>query len=152
MSLKIEKTGNWTIHDIARVAGVSAKTVSRVVNGEAGVGDATRAQIASIIHEVGYHPHMGARSMRSRKRDCIGVALSAPVNEAPLSQSMFVWLFNLLYTQFGTQGNFICFEPNTFPTGGDWEYATGLWQQRYAACVICGPLATNDTVVRRIHE
>lgn len=145
----------WTIHDIARAAGVSAKTVSRVVNGETGVGPETRARIARIIEEVGYQPHTGARSMRSVPRDCVGVAVPARVDEVPLSQSLTLWLFSELYRIFGARGDFICFDLNPYAvcgshTGGVSDYARGLWQQRYAACILVGPLRTTDTTVVRI--
>lgn len=145
----------WTIHDIARAAGVSAKTVSRVVNGESGVGPETRARIARIIEEVGYQPHTGARSMRSVPRDCVGVTVPARINEVPLSQSLTLWLFAELYRIFGARGDFICFDLNPYAenashTGGVSDYARGLWQQRYAACILVGPLRTTDTTVVRI--
>ena len=149
----------WTIHDIARAAGVSAKTVSRVVNGESGVGPETRARISRIIEEVGYQPHTGARSMRSVPRDCVGVAIPAQVSEVPLSQSLTLWLFSELYRIFGAHGDFICFDLNPYAAnsnallpGGVSDYARGLWQQRYAACILVGPLRTTDTTVVRIRN
>lgn len=148
----MNKTRQWTIHDIARQAGVSAKTVSRVVNNESGVSAETRVRIARIIEEVGYEPHMGARSMRSQRRDCVGIALSAPPEDVPLSQGFFIWLFNELYTLFGTRGNFICFDPHPPVHAGTRDYARGLWQQRYTASVITGPLPMNDPHIRRVHE
>lgn len=152
MSNKSDKMGKWTIHDVARVAGVSAKTVSRVVNAEAGVGEATRARIAQIISDVGYFPHTGARSMRSRTRDCIGVTVPAPVNVVPLSQSFFIWVFNTLYRIFGNRGSFITFDLNPYAGSPCIDYARGLWEQRYSGVVVCGPLAVNDTTIRRIHD
>ncbi len=149
----------WTIHDIARAANVSAKTVSRVVNGESGVGAETRARIARIIDEVGYQPHTGARSMRSMPRDCVGVAIPARVDEVPLNQNLILWLFAELYRIFGKRGDFICFDLNPYaahttahPPGSASDYARGLWQQRYAACILVGPIRTNDTTVIRIQN
>jgi DNA-binding LacI/PurR family transcriptional regulator len=148
----MNKSHNWTIHDIARQAGVSAKTVSRVINDEPGVSGSTRSRITKIITEVGFEPHMGARSMRSHRRDCVGVALSAPPNEAPLSQRFFIWLFNQLYQTFGMKGDFICFDPHPPVRDAGRDYARGLWQQRYAGCIIVGPISLTDTTLRRVHE
>ncbi len=44
---------NYTMGDIARLAGVSPMTVSRVVNGDARVREATRERVEAIIRETG---------------------------------------------------------------------------------------------------
>jgi len=141
----------FTIHDVAKLAGVSAKTVSRVVNGETGVGDEKRARIARIIGEVGYQPHTGARSMRKPSRDSVGVTLPAPMDESPLSQPFLLWLFAEIYRLFGKGGDFVCFDLNPFAKRRDEDYARGLWQQRYGVCIIAGPVAINDKTIHRIH-
>lgn len=142
---------SWTIYDIADASGVSAKTVSRVLNGKSGVGAEKREKILQLIQEVGYHPHVGARSMRGRPDGCVGVTLSAPMEVVPISQPFFLWLFAELYRMFGSQGHYVCFDMNPYEVGEVADYARGLWEQRYRACVICGPLATEDKVVHRIH-
>lgn len=53
-----------TIKDIAKIAGVSFKTVSRVINNEEVVGDELRAKIWKIIKELDYHPNLSARGLR----------------------------------------------------------------------------------------
>ena len=62
-----------TIFDVARLAGVSIKTVSRVVNREASIRPATMAKVHHAIELLGYEPHRGARLMRSGKSGLIGV-------------------------------------------------------------------------------
>ncbi|RPJ50469.1 MAG: LacI family transcriptional regulator, partial [Chloroflexi bacterium] len=56
-----------TIHDVARRAGVSPVTVSRVINDAGNVNAATRARVEQVIHELGYVPNLSARSLRSRQ-------------------------------------------------------------------------------------
>lgn len=53
-----------SIKDVARLSGVSYKTVSRVVNGEAQVSEATRQRVLDAIATLGYRPHQGARNLR----------------------------------------------------------------------------------------
>ncbi|MBL8130963.1 MAG: LacI family DNA-binding transcriptional regulator [Anaerolineae bacterium] len=56
-----------TLHDIAAVAGVSAQTVSRVVNNQEGVSDDTRQRIQAIMDELNYRPNIAARVLNSQK-------------------------------------------------------------------------------------
>ncbi len=142
----------WTIHDIAREAGVSAKTVSRVVNQERGVADGTRRRVESIIEEVAYFPHTGARSLRTDTRDCLGVALPAPRSTVPLSSTMLNWLFVELDRVFGSKGNFVVFDLNPYAVENHHDYARGLWEQRYSGLVIAGVLTEDDKVIRRVHQ
>ncbi len=62
-----------TIVDIAKQAGVSIKTVSRVINREEGVGPETRARVEDLITKLGYRPNVSARSLSSRRSYLIGV-------------------------------------------------------------------------------
>ena len=52
---------------MARAAAVSRQTVSNVLNGSGRVGDAARARVLDAVATLGYQPHHGARSMRSRR-------------------------------------------------------------------------------------
>lgn len=52
-----------TIVDVAREAGVSIKTVSRVVNRESGVLDSTREQVLEVVRRLNYRPKQSARSL-----------------------------------------------------------------------------------------
>jgi LacI family transcriptional regulator len=62
-----------TIVDIARQAGVSIKTVSRVINREEGVGLEARARVEDLITQLGYRPNVAARSLSSRRSYLVGV-------------------------------------------------------------------------------
>lgn len=56
-----------TIEDVARAASVSRQTVSNVLNSSGRVGDAARSRVLDAVAALGYHPHQGARSLRSRR-------------------------------------------------------------------------------------
>jgi len=62
-----------TIKDVARVAGVSIATVSRVINGNHQVGDACRARVKKVIKELGYRPNSNAQALVSKTNSTIGV-------------------------------------------------------------------------------
>jgi LacI family transcriptional regulator len=62
-----------TIHDVAKAAGVSVSTVSRVLNDKDDVAPETYDKIQGIIQELGYTSSLAARSMRSRKTNVVGL-------------------------------------------------------------------------------
>ena len=62
-----------TIKDVARVAGVSIATVSRVVNNGPKVGKKTREKVTLIMKELGYTPNANARALVTQKSTTIGV-------------------------------------------------------------------------------
>jgi LacI family transcriptional regulator len=67
-----------TIIDVAKKAGVSIKTVSRVMNNQANVRDETRRRVRQAMDELNYTPSDAARQMRSRKSRAIGMLYGDP--------------------------------------------------------------------------
>ncbi|HHB89866.1 MAG TPA: LacI family transcriptional regulator [Anaerolineae bacterium] len=64
-----------TITDVARLAGVSIATVSRVVNGTAPVAPDTVRRVEEAIAQLGYKPHSAARKLAGRRSGAIGLLL-----------------------------------------------------------------------------
>jgi LacI family transcriptional regulator len=62
-----------TLYDVARVAGVSTATVSRVVHSQDRVREATRARVLEVIDQLGYVPDGAAQSLSRRRKDVIGL-------------------------------------------------------------------------------
>lgn len=69
------KKSSVTIQDVAKEAGVSVSTVSRVLNEKVDVADNTRQHVLSIIDELGYISNLAARSMRSHKNNLLGLVV-----------------------------------------------------------------------------
>jgi len=67
-----------TIDDVAELAGVSIKTVSRVVNREPNVREATRAKVEKAIAKLNYQPNKAARSLASHHSHLIGLIYDDP--------------------------------------------------------------------------
>ncbi len=63
-----------TLYDVARHAGVSIATVSRVLHGQDSVREGTRARVRSAIDELGYVPDGAAQSLARSRKDVIGLA------------------------------------------------------------------------------
>ena len=64
-----------TIQDVAKTAGVSVSTVSRVLNGKVDVASETQDRIRSVIDDLGYTTNLAARSMRSFKKNMVGLIM-----------------------------------------------------------------------------
>lgn len=75
-----------TIHDVADQAGVSIKTVSRVLNNEANVRPETRARVQEAVTALGYRPNLSARSLAGSRSFLIGLCFDNP-NPAYVSEA-----------------------------------------------------------------
>lgn len=67
------ETAYVTLQDVATLAGVSIKTVSRVVNNQGEISEATRQRVLAAIDELGYKPNVLARSLVNRRTDTLAV-------------------------------------------------------------------------------
>ena len=65
-----------TIYDIARMAGVSASTVSRVVNNKPGIKEETRKQILALLEQYDYSPNETARGLVNKASRMIGILIA----------------------------------------------------------------------------
>ena len=64
-----------TIYDIAKKAGVSIATVSRVVNNSDGIADKTREKVLKVADELGYYPQAYAQGLARKKKNIIMVVV-----------------------------------------------------------------------------
>ena len=67
-----------TINDVARLAGVSKKTVSRVINRSPLLNEETRERVEKVIRELGYVPNPQARALALRRNFLIGLIHDNP--------------------------------------------------------------------------
>lgn len=67
-----------TIHEVARSAGVSPMTVSRVMNGNSNVRATTRDQVMRAVRELNYSPNPAARSLAAAQGTRIGLIYTNP--------------------------------------------------------------------------
>ena len=69
-----------TLEEVARIAGVSRSTVSRVVNDEPNVSAEVRQRVRRVVEEMGYHPNAAARSLASRHSQTLGAVIPQAMN------------------------------------------------------------------------
>lgn len=68
--------GRVTISDVARAAGVSVPTVSKVVNGRYGVAPTTSKRVMDVVTALGYETSLVAASLRRRRTNVIGILVA----------------------------------------------------------------------------
>jgi LacI family transcriptional regulator len=69
-----------TIRDVAKEAGVSSMTVSRVINNSGYVSDKTKARIEAVIEELGYVPNMLGQSLRLKQTHTLALVITDITN------------------------------------------------------------------------
>ncbi|MDE0611052.1 MAG: LacI family DNA-binding transcriptional regulator [Anaerolineaceae bacterium] len=99
-----------TLKDVARAAGVSTKTVSRVVNNDRHVSDALRQRVLRAIEDLDYRPNLVARHMRTQKTRLVGL-VTDEIGTTPFSGNLLrgaqeaAWQHGLLLLACHTGGN-----------------------------------------------
>ncbi|MDF1478526.1 LacI family DNA-binding transcriptional regulator [Leifsonia sp. H3M29-4] len=86
------------MHDVARIAGVSVKTVSNVVNDYPHVSPGTRSRVLQAIEQLDYRPNLSARGLRSGRTGVIGLAVPA------LRENYFAELADSIIREAETRG------------------------------------------------
>lgn len=77
-----------TIRDVAALAGVGIKTVSRVINDEANVAPPTRERVQRAVLALNFQPHLGAGSLRRGDRKSLTVGLLLDAVDNPFSAAI----------------------------------------------------------------
>jgi LacI family transcriptional regulator len=99
-----------SIKEVAKKAGVSVKTVSRVINNESGVRESTRQRVLRSVEELGYLPHAGARNMRTKRSQTIGL-ITDEIATTPFAVNIIrgaqdlAWAHNKLLLIANTDGD-----------------------------------------------
>ncbi|MCW4042994.1 MAG: LacI family transcriptional regulator, partial [Candidatus Bathyarchaeota archaeon] len=69
-----------TLEDIAKQAGVSRSTVSRVVNNQPNVSEKNRKHVLEVIKTTGYQPNIAARTLASQRSWMIGLVVPRSIS------------------------------------------------------------------------
>jgi len=76
---------NITIKEVAKLAGVSPSTVSRVISDSSRISDITKKNVRKAMGELGYHPNAIARSLVNRSTNTIGIVMPQSPEKAFLN-------------------------------------------------------------------
>jgi LacI family transcriptional regulator len=92
-----------TIYDVARVAGVSIASVSRVLNGQRNPRQETRERVLAAVAELGFAPDGAARALSARLKEVVGVIVRRPWPAEDMTEDLFAGE-SLQYTDLINRG------------------------------------------------
>ena len=92
-----------TLEEIAKLAGVSRSTVSRVINDQPNVRTPVRERVWQVIRETGYQPHAAARSLVTRRTRIVGVIIPEAVTRL-FTDPFFLQLLSGITQTCNSQG------------------------------------------------
>lgn len=140
-----------TIDDVAELAGVSIKTVSRVTNREPNVRQTTREKVQDAITRLNYRPSMSARSLASHRSHIIVLVYDDPsVYENP-SSGYIVRLQQGALSACRTANYELLIHPSNFRKSDVGEELKGLIEgARPDGIVLAAPLSNMPKIVRAI--
>lgn len=129
-----------TMHDVARAAGVSLKTVSNVLNDYEFIRDSTRQRVEAAIKELGYEANLTARSLRSGKTRMLGLVLS------DLSVPYYAELASRLMTVAAEAGYRVLVEQSSAGAANELAALQGPFRQLTDGLLLT-PLALDPEVI-----
>ncbi len=143
----MRRTGQPTINDVARVAAVSKKTVSRVINRSPLLGDDTRARVQAVIDELGYIPNPQARALALRRNFLIGL-----VHDNPNAQTVMNVQQGMLEALHDTEFEMVVRPVDRGSATMLADLRHFLERQRPYGVLLMPPISENDLVARACRE
>ena len=143
----MRKTGQSTINDVARVAGVSKKTVSRVINRSPLLNVDTRARVEQVIGELGYIPNPQARALALRRNFLIGL-----VHDNPNAQTVMNVQAGMLEGLHGTEFEMVVRPLDRGSATMLEDLRHFLERQRLFGVLLMPPISENDTIASLCRE
>ncbi len=142
-----------TIDDVAELAGVSIKTVSRVINREPNVRDETRARVEAAIDELDYRPNVSARNLASQRSRLIGLIYDDPSAYETPSAGYVIRMQLGVLRACQTAGYELLIHPCNYRNkhiGG--ELRALIEEARPIGIILAAPLSNMPKIVRAIQD
>jgi LacI family transcriptional regulator len=139
----MRKTGLPTINDVARIAGVSKKTVSRVINRSPLLSDDTRKHVEGVISGLGYVPNPQARALALRRNFLIGL-----IHDNPNAQMVMNVQQGILESLHGTEFELVVRPIDRGSATMLDDVRNFLERQRLFGVVLLPPVSENDQLAK----
>ncbi len=126
-----------TIKEIAKLAGVSQATVSKIINNYDDVGLKTKKRVLAIMDEYGYRPSYSAQSLARKVTKVIGVIYAGKIN-ANFNHPFFVEVVSSFKKTIGLEGYDLLFFSNEQFNKADENYLARCQHYNVDGCIIIG--------------
>jgi LacI family transcriptional regulator len=143
----MRRTGKPTINDVARLSGVSKKTVSRVINRSPLLNDDTRKRVLDVIRDLGYVPNPQARALALRTNFLIGL-----IHDNPNAQMVLNVQQGILEALQGSEFEMVVRPVDRGSSMMIEDVRRFLERQRLYGVVILPPISENDALARVCEE
>jgi len=139
--------GKPTINDVARLAGVSKKTVSRVINRSPLLNEETRGRVEKVIRDLGYVPNPQARALALRRNFLIGL-----IHDNPNAQMVLNVQQGILEALAGTEFEMVVRPVDRNSAAMLDDVRAFLERQRLFGVVLLPPISENDALAALCDE
>ncbi|MEP2358976.1 MAG: LacI family DNA-binding transcriptional regulator [Marinomonas sp.] len=136
-----------TINDVARISGVSKKTVSRVINRSPLLKQGTREKVEKVIAEIGYVPNLQARALALRRNFLIGL-----IHDNPNAQMVLNFQEGVLETIKDTEFALVVRPVDRHSPNMLADIRKFLEQQRLFGLLILPPISESDELADLCRE
>jgi LacI family transcriptional regulator len=140
------------LEEVARLAGVSRSTVSRVVNEDRRVSDEVRARVLAIVQEHDYHPDAAGRSLATRRTHILGLLIPQAAREI-FSDPFFPLLMQGAIDACNAtdQNLMMLMHSGAEPAAADRLYRRVIGGRRLDGIIIAASVV-DDPMVRRLQD
>ncbi len=139
-----------TLEEIAKLAGVSRSTVSRVINDHPNVRDEVRERVWRVIRAQNYQPHQAARALATRRTNAIGLIIPETVSRL-FTDPFFPQLIQGIADVCNQRGYYLMLTLMTAATNRNGFYRRILHSGQLDG-VIVASAQLNDPIVPRLRE
>ncbi|MCS7239938.1 MAG: LacI family transcriptional regulator [Candidatus Bipolaricaulota bacterium] len=146
----LPRQGVVTLEDVARLAGVSRSTVSRVINGQPHVRAETKARVLAAVERLGYRPHPIARSLATRRTKVVSMLIPESLTKL-FSDQFFAILLQGAVHACNTRGYQMVLALFDDPRRQE-ELYRQLLQNGYVEGAVVASAAPDDPVIQALRE
>ncbi|MDR6226753.1 LacI family transcriptional regulator [Desmospora profundinema] len=125
----------YTIKDIAKMAGVSPSTVSKILNNYHDIGEDTKKAVLEVMEKTGYRPSYSAKALATKKSNIIGVIYAGKIN-ADFNHPFFVDVINAFKKNIGEFGYDLLFFSNEKFASSKGDYLSRCRHYQIDGCII----------------
>ncbi|BBH19036.1 LacI family transcriptional regulator [Paenibacillus baekrokdamisoli] len=123
------------IKTIAKMAGVSISTVSKITNNYSDVSEETKTRVLEIMKQTGYVPSNSAKTLATKRSNLIGVIFAGKIN-VDFTHPFFIEVLNAFKKQMGFLGYDLLFFSNEKFHGSDGDYLARSLHFQVDGCII----------------